>query len=501
MKIAIEGCLHGELQKVYETLAEIEEKQKCKIDLLLCCGDFQAVRNMADLNCMAVPDKYKEIGSFYKYYSGELKAPMLTLVIGGNHEASNHLQELPFGGWLCPNIYYLGYCGVVDILDTKGQVLLTIGGLSGIFKGQDYLKGRFERSPFSENAKRSVYHVRSIDTFRLKSMPQESVDIMLSHDWPLGITDYGNVNQLLRCKPFFRDDIARNDLGSKAAMEILDYLQPRYWFSGHLHVKFAAIFKNKTKFLALDKCLPQRRFLQIIDHNGDFDGKIAYNPTWLAILKSTNHLQSSSTSSTQHMPGPGYSGGRYDFSPTSEEAEIIKNLFNDDFAIPDNFKTTAKAFDAEKDNMKQLFAVPQPEAQINPQTDDFCEKLGIDDPISIIDQESCANIKASDLTDYDDGFVTYHEPTKNEDEIDLDDSDEEQEKEEPKTDQSQPRMLMNLPAPKNSEEEHPEDLKLANKRSIEAVQEEEAPKKQAETSEKKVLKRRNAAIYSTNEDD
>ena len=33
---------------------------------------------------------------------------MLTIFVGGNHEASNHLQELPYGGWVAPNIYYLG---------------------------------------------------------------------------------------------------------------------------------------------------------------------------------------------------------------------------------------------------------------------------------------------------------------------------------------------------------------------------------------------------------
>lgn len=43
-----------------------------------------------------------------RYYSGEKKAPVLTIFIGGNHEASNHLQELPYGGWVAPNIYYLG---------------------------------------------------------------------------------------------------------------------------------------------------------------------------------------------------------------------------------------------------------------------------------------------------------------------------------------------------------------------------------------------------------
>lgn len=43
-----------------------------------------------------------------RYYSGEKKAPILTIFIGGNHEASNYLQELPYGGWVAPNIYYMG---------------------------------------------------------------------------------------------------------------------------------------------------------------------------------------------------------------------------------------------------------------------------------------------------------------------------------------------------------------------------------------------------------
>ena len=97
-------------------------------------------------------------------------------------------------------------------------------------------------------------------------MTPETIDIMLSHDWPRGITDYGNVQQLLRFKKHFKDDIERNELGSQPAMDVLEYLLPTYWFAGHLHCKFAAIYKEKTKFLALDKCLPNRRFLQIINH-------------------------------------------------------------------------------------------------------------------------------------------------------------------------------------------------------------------------------------------
>lgn len=66
MKIAVEGCCHGELDKIYETIGYLEGKEGIKVDLLLCCGDFQAVRNEGDLKCMAVPQKYRHMQTFYK---------------------------------------------------------------------------------------------------------------------------------------------------------------------------------------------------------------------------------------------------------------------------------------------------------------------------------------------------------------------------------------------------------------------------------------------------
>ena len=66
MHIAVEGCAHGELDKIYETIQEIEEEENFKVDLLICCGDFQSTRNVEDLQCMAVPRKYLDICTFYK---------------------------------------------------------------------------------------------------------------------------------------------------------------------------------------------------------------------------------------------------------------------------------------------------------------------------------------------------------------------------------------------------------------------------------------------------
>lgn len=133
----------------------------------------------------------------FRYYSGEKVAPILTIFIGGNHEASNYLQELPYGGWVAENIYYMGYAGVVNVNGIR------IGGISGIYKGFDFYKGHFEFPPYDNSTMRSVYHVRQSDVFRMKQL-SGNIDIMLSHDWPQGSYNYGNVEQLTRFKPHFR---------------------------------------------------------------------------------------------------------------------------------------------------------------------------------------------------------------------------------------------------------------------------------------------------------
>nr|CAD7437410.1 unnamed protein product [Timema bartmani] len=368
MKLAIEGCAHGDLDRIYESIQYLENTNGIKLDLLICCGDFQATRNGADLKCMAVPQKYQKMCSFYKYYSGEKVAPVLTIFIGGNHEASNYLQELAYGGWVAPNIYYMGYAGIVNVAGVR------IGGLSGIYKGHDYMKGHYEKPPYSEETKRSAYHVRNLEVFRLKQV-KSPIDIFLSHDWPRGVYHHGNIKQLLKHKPFFEDEVNNNSLGSKPCEELLHYLKPTYWFSAHLHVKFAAIVHHTDTVVD-------------IPHDSKKPFELEYDLEWLTIVYLTNHLLSVKKG-IQYMPGPGQDE-RWIFTPTSEESNLVLKKFGNNLVIPLNFTTTVTSFSSEGENSSQTSTPArerypsQPQAQINPQTMAFCERLSVDDPMALL---------------------------------------------------------------------------------------------------------------------
>ncbi|KAI8496515.1 lariat debranching enzyme [Branchiostoma belcheri] len=407
MKIAVEGCAHGALEEIYGTLQYLEQQEGIQVALLLCCGDFQAVRNADDLECMAVPKKFRFMESFHKYYSGEKKAPYLTIFIGGNHEASNYLAELPYGGWVAPNIYYLGYAGVVNVGGIR------IGGVSGIYKSHDYRKGHYEAPPYNENNKRSAYHIRSLEVFRMKQL-KRPIDIMMSHDWPRGVYHCGNTKQLLAKKSFFRNEIETNTLGSPPAEELLRALKPAYWFSGHLHCKFVAAIEHEkegqetpkvTKFLALDKCLPRRDFLQVIDiPRNEFEPlELHYDAEWLAVLQGTNHLFSTSRV-PMNMPSQ-FTDDRWDYSVSAEEMEGVKKAFNGDLKVPDNFVQTAPTY-----NPARLQNARQPNLTINPQTTLLCSKLGpvpSQEEASISDEEAelikeMHRIRSSPATSQDD---------------------------------------------------------------------------------------------------
>ncbi|KAK7746768.1 lariat debranching enzyme [Cytospora paraplurivora] len=235
VRVAVEGCGHGTLNAIYAaTTAAASARGWPGVDVLIICGDFQSTRNGRDVEVMSVPAKYRALGDFHEYYAGHRTAPYLTLFIAGNHEAAAYLWELYYGGWVAPNIYYMGAANVLRV----GP--LRIAGLSGIWKGFDYRKSHRERLPFSHDDVKSFYHVREFDVRKLLQI-REQVDVGLSHDWPRGIEKHGDVQQLYRLRPMWKQESLDGSLGSPAAEYVMDRLRPPYWFSAHMHWKFAAV--------------------------------------------------------------------------------------------------------------------------------------------------------------------------------------------------------------------------------------------------------------------
>ncbi|KAI1285273.1 Lariat debranching enzyme B [Halotydeus destructor] len=401
MKIAVVGCVHGELDKVYQDIQQKEKAENTTVDLVLICGDFQTIRNKNDLKCMAVPQKYLSLGTFHEYYSGKRKAPYLTLFIGGNHEASNYLSSLPYGGWVADNIYYLGYASVVQFGG------LRIGGISGIFKKFDAEQGHFERLPFDRGSIRSVYHTRTLEAYRMMQIANDKnsqpIDIMLSHDWPLNIHTCGNVGYLLKVKPFFRSDVQNNALGNPLFEPLIPHLKPRHWFSAHLHVRFQATVHHDetttTNFLALDKCLPRRPYFEFIDVSPtdkqiDESRTLQYDPEWLVILKKTNKYMSIEKFPKVKVPQIWIIAEE----TTEQDLETVRSQFNNDLLVPSNFSMSEPVSSIELDSDPERVRNFS-----NPQTVAFCEKLQILEP----------------MTEMNKGLLQHTNP----DEIDLDDGD------------------------------------------------------------------------------
>lgn len=291
--------------------------------------------------------------------------------VGGNHEAINYLWELYYGGWVAPNIYFLGYSGVVWFGGIR------IAGLSGIYKKHDYLLGHFEAPPYNEKSLRSAYHIRALEVNKLMAL-KRPIDVFLSHDWPAGITAYGDEKGLIRRKRFLASDIQHNMLGSPPAMSLLRFLKPRYWFSAHLHTKFAALVPHGsegecTRFLSLDKCLPGRDFLQVIDFpDAVGEKKFSYDAEWLAITKQTHPLLRFDARNSNPPPP---------ISLSEEEISLMENMLEKEKGhyIPENFEPTQEPYDPAT---RQKRGVMPRQVAVNPQTCQFLTMLGLDNPFS-----------------------------------------------------------------------------------------------------------------------
>ncbi|KAK0446682.1 lariat debranching enzyme, C-terminal domain-containing protein [Armillaria borealis] len=367
LKVAVEGCCHGKLDDIYKQVASMERKGKYKVDLLLICGDFQATRNAQDLECMAVPPKHKHLNDFPKYYTGQKTAPILTVFIGGNHEASNYLAELHYGGWVAPNQYYLGRSGCIQVNGVR------IAGASGIYAEKQYENGYFEKLPYNQHALKSIYRIRQYDIRKLSLLTNPHV--FLSHDWPQGIIEHGDLAALLRAKPAFTSEIADGTFGALPLMDLLKALQPEWWFAAHMHALFKATVKHDdsvTNFTALDKCLPRRKCLEVIDVPAMAGTtKLTFDPEWLAITRA-------------FQPFFNQSQPRALLPPEQLSSQLVKKHLQWvlEHVGEDRPVGSVQKFQPTAPGPTRGESRRQPSAYFNQQTEAFCDMLHIPDLIN-----------------------------------------------------------------------------------------------------------------------
>lgn len=276
MKILVTGCLHGEWELLVNTVNQIIS-EGTKIDLIIVTGDAETMRTEADLDSFAAPLKYRKMGTFHKIYNGEIKVPVLTIVIGGNHESSDFLYLLPFGGWLAENVFYAGRASSLKFGD------LSITSISGLYKPEDYFKCVYEKYPIRDSSDiHTVYHLRAFSDFQILGL--KSTDIMVSHDWPSTIPmNYGGTYLERRRRDLIKSD-KEGTFGLLKGMDIIRKLKPSSWFASHHHITFTADVEG-TSFHAIPKTVRPDWFII-----ADFDGEgntLKYRGEWISILKAT----------------------------------------------------------------------------------------------------------------------------------------------------------------------------------------------------------------------
>jgi len=358
------------------------------------------------------------MADFHEYYSGAKVAPYLTVFIGGNHEASNHLFELYYGGWVAPNIYYMGAANILRF----GP--LRIAGLSGIWKGYDYRKQHFERLPYSEDETKTIFHVRELDVRKLLSV-RSQVDIGLSHDWPQGVEYLGDYEWLFRKKQGFKEDAEAGKLGSVAARQCLDRLRPAYWFSAHMHTKYPAIVEHGDYEPVRHTSNP--RFTQ--NNSAHHPNNIS---SGIASPSNDNNAQSSRKNGVADIARSGQ--GRIFATPTQDKSKV---------SAWQNFHVDAKLADmAERDRILQEQQKRKEEEEISgkriqPQYvfHETFKKVKLDDSlgrvVTSVEQEERGPEAISEVSNLDGcgssklNLLKQGGDFGNPDEIDVDDSDEE----------------------------------------------------------------------------
>jgi len=229
MFIAALGDVHGHWREAVALVeAACAAAGIAPVDLtaILQVGDAEALRSEAEIAQVPGPSKYRKLGDFPEVVRGDIIVPAPLYFIAGNHEpfaaldADGGLVE-GHGTW-GPNVTYLGRAGLVQIDGVR------VGFLSGIWGESTYQRAQDTRLKFREGKHASHYLPSELADARTSM--RGGVDILLTHDWPAGVT-CASIPQ---------------PRGDEHIRALIDDFQPMLSLHGHMHRPAAALFGNTT---------------------------------------------------------------------------------------------------------------------------------------------------------------------------------------------------------------------------------------------------------------
>ncbi len=254
---------------------------------------------------------------------------------------------------------------------------------------------------------------------------------------------FGDYKKLFAERPTFFESAKIDNLGSAPAEQVMNHLRPKYWFSGHMHIKYSAVVEHKdntaedlfkalaisdefraqlpgsmfgaasrkkkhapessppditntvTHFLALDKPGPDREFLELLDVNssckvGDTSTKsyMQKTPEGKFALHYDEEwlsiMRSSGDSLAAGETSLDIALGKSDAPPTNVALQSLRWIQTNITAkgllkIPENFKKHAPIYDPND----KANANEQPCEFPNSQTEEFCKMLQIRNQFSV----------------------------------------------------------------------------------------------------------------------
>lgn len=222
-KIAFSGDWHGNLKAARKA---IRYAAKGGADVLIQVGDFGVWEPYGFIR--AVSDEAKRFN-------------MLVLVTPGNHEDYDYLESLDSP--ILDNVIFLPRG---TRWDWSGVSFLGVGGAGS----RDRTWRLDEQAKGSKKSWWVQEYITDLDVE--KSISSGPVDVLISHDAPLG---YGsslpieprlaNIPDDMRFKPNLFD-ISLADISARYLENIFDHVRPSTLVHGHFHVRHTGVYKGCT---------------------------------------------------------------------------------------------------------------------------------------------------------------------------------------------------------------------------------------------------------------